>query len=107
MVVDRFDIFLVNLDTVISYDFKKSRFCLILSPGEMNRSISSVIIAPMTTNSRPYPTRVKVSFQGHDGWIFLDQIRTVDKRRLVRKLGSLDLDTVKKVKAVLSEMLLE
>ena len=107
MVISQYDVFLINLDPTIGHEIKKTRPCLIISPDEMNENISTVIIAPMTTRSRTYPTRVDVTFKGKPGWIVLDQIRTVDKRRLVRKLGSITGPTILTVKAVLSEMLIE
>ncbi|ALG68343.1 type II toxin-antitoxin system PemK/MazF family toxin [Beggiatoa leptomitoformis] len=86
--VKRFDIFLVNLDPTVGAEIQKTRPCLIISPDEMNQSISTVIIAPMTTVTRVgYPTRVDCSFNGKSGQIVLDQIRTVDKKRLVKQLG--------------------
>ncbi len=87
MVVRRFDIILVNLDPTVGSEIQKTRPCLIISPDEMNRNISTVIIAPMTTQGNTYPTRVRCTFQGKSGQIVLDQLRTVDKTRLVRRLG--------------------
>ena len=85
--VARFEVYLVNLDPTIGREIKKTRPCLIISPDEINRNIGTVIIAPMTTKRRAYPTRVAVRFQGKDGQIVLDQLRTIDKSRLVKKLG--------------------
>ena len=104
MVVKRFDIYLINLDPTIGSEIKKTRPCLIISPDEMNRNINTVIIAPMTTKGTRYPTRVLCKFKGKEGQIVLDQIRTIDKTRLVRKLGKIDSDTQKEVLEVLSEM---
>ena len=86
--VARFDVYLVNLDPTIGREIKKTRPCLIVSPDEMNRYLSTIIIAPMTTKGRPYPTRVNCKFQGKTGMIVLDQLRTVDKTRLVKRLGT-------------------
>ncbi|MGH7185995.1 MAG: type II toxin-antitoxin system PemK/MazF family toxin, partial [Pseudomonadota bacterium] len=88
----------------VGSEIKKTRPCLIVSPDEMNRHIRTVIIAPMTTKGRPYPTRVPCRFRGKAGQVVLDQIRTVDAARLVRKLGRLDTNTRGKVLAVLGEM---
>lgn len=107
MVISQYDVFLVNLDPTLGHEIKKTRPCLIVSPDEMNRHISTVIIAPMTTRSRAYPTRVEVTFQRQSGWIVLDQIRTVDRRRLVKKLGAITGPAILNVKATLSEMLIE
>jgi mRNA interferase MazF len=104
MVVKRFDIFLVNLDPTIGREIQKTRPCLIISPNEMNRNIRTVITAPMTTNGRSYPTRVACKFQGKDGQIVLDQIRTVDKSRLVRKLGQLKEETSVEVLETLAQL---
>ena len=92
VVVKRFDVFLVNLDPTIGSEIKKTRPCVVISPDEMNRYIATVIIAPMTTKGRTYPTRVACQFQGKDGQIVLDQIRTLDKTRLVKKLGQISQD---------------
>ena len=107
MVVKRFDVHLVNLDPTIGREIKKTRPCLIISPDEMNEHIATVIIAPMTTKGRSYPTRVPCRFQGKEGQIVLDQIRTVDKVRLVKRLGQIDADTQKNVLALLAEMFAE
>ena len=107
VVVSQYDVFLVNLDPTIGHEIKKTRPCLVISPDEMNRNIATVIIAPMTTKSRTYPTRVEVTFKRKPGWIVLDQIRTVDKLRLVRKLGTITGPAILNVKATLSEMLIE
>jgi mRNA interferase MazF len=104
LVVRRFDVFLVGLDPTIGSEIQKSRPCLIISPDEMNRHIKTVIIAPMTTQGRKYPTRVACEFQGKQGQVVLDQIRTVDKSRLIRKLGRIDSQTEMKVLSVLHEM---
>jgi mRNA interferase MazF len=107
MVAKRFEVYLVNLDPTVGREIKKTRPCLIISPDEMNQHISTVIIAPLTTKGRAYPTRVPCRFQGKDGQVVLDQIRTVDKVRLVKKLGQINSDTQKDVLAVLVEMFAE
>ena len=105
--VHRFDVFLVNLDPTLGSEIQKTRPCLVISPDEMNLHISTVIIAPMTTKGRAYPTRVICSFQDKQGQIVLDQLRTVDKSRLAKKLGKLDDETQKQVLSVLAEMFAE
>lgn len=107
MVAKRFEVFLVNLDPTVGSEIKKMRPCLIISPDEMNAHIATVIIAPMTTKGRAYPTRVSCKFQGKDGQIVLDQIRTVDKTRLAKKLGTIGAATQKAALAVLAEMFAE
>jgi len=104
MEVNRFDVFLVSLDPTIGYEIKKARPCTVISPDEMNHHIGTVIIAPMTTKGRDYPTRVPCIFQGTEGQIVLDQIRTVDKTRLVKKLGQLTPTIADKLLGVLTEM---
>ena len=104
MEVKRFDVFLVNLDPTIGHEIKKSRPCLVISPDEMNKYISTVIVAPMTTKGRDYPTRVSCLFQSKEGHIVLDQIRTVDKSRLAKRLGRIDTETQSMVFSVLSEL---
>jgi mRNA interferase MazF len=104
MEVKRFEVYLVNLDPTIGREIKKTRPCLVISPDEMNHFISTIIVAPMTTKSRKYPTRVTCKFKGKKGEIVLDQIRTVDKQRLVKKLGSIDSNSQHKTLSVLQEM---
>ena len=104
MVVERFDVYLVNLDPTIGSEIKKTRPCLIISPDEMNRWIQTVIVAPMTTKGQSYPTRVACVFEDRRGQIVLDQIRTVDKARLVRKLGRIDESTQQEVLVTLAEL---
>jgi len=107
MVVSRFDVYLVNLDPTIGTEIKKTRPCVIISPDEMNRHIATVIVAPMTTKGRSYPTRVMCKVEGKSGQIVLDQIRTIDKARLIRKLGKLNKQTQKSILAILNEMFAE
>lgn len=107
MVIQRFDVCLVNLDPTIGSEIKKTRPCVVISPDEMNHHVSTVIVAPMTTRGRPYPTRVKCRFLGKNGQIVLDQIRTVDKARLVKRLGKISVPTRQAVIALLLEMFSE
>jgi mRNA interferase MazF len=104
VVVCRFDVFLVNLDPTIGSEIRKTRPCMIISPDEMNRFLRTAIIAPMTSKGRPYPTRVDCSFEGKDGQIVLDQVRTVDKTRLVKRLGRLEAVTQGEVLNALAEL---
>ncbi|HHB77140.1 MAG TPA: type II toxin-antitoxin system PemK/MazF family toxin [Desulfobulbus sp.] len=103
MVVNRFEVFLINLDPTVGHEIQKTRPCLIISPNEMNHHISTVVVAPMTTKGRNYPTRIGCSFQGKKGQIVLDQIRTIDKRRLVKKLGVISKSTQAKTLNLLQE----
>jgi len=107
MVIDRFDVYLVNLDPTVGHEIRKMRPCVIISPNDMNHHIGTVIIAPMTIKGRTYPTRIECSFQGKTGHIVLDQIRTVDSVRLVRKLGKIDLETSAAALSVLQDMFSE
>ncbi len=107
MVVARFDVFLVILDPTIGSEIQKTRPCVVISPDEMNLHLATAIIAPMTTKGKLYPSRVPVRFEGKDGLIVLDQIRTVDKSRLVKKLGAIDGDEQKAVLNILVEMFSE
>ncbi len=107
VVVKRFDVFLVNLDPTIGSEIQKTRPCVVISPDEMNRNIATVIVAPMTTKGKEYPTRVVCRFQGKDGQIVLDQMRTVDKTRLVKILGEINSDEQKIVLDTLAEMFAE
>jgi mRNA interferase MazF len=107
MVIRQYDVFLIALDPTIGHEIKKSRPCVIISPDEMNKFIETVIIAPMTTKTKSYPTRVPITFKRKEGWIVLDQLRTVDKRRLIQNLGKVDQKTVLKIKSVIKEMLVD
>jgi mRNA interferase MazF len=104
MVVKRFEVYLINLDPTVGSEIQKTRPCLVISPDEMNRFIKTVIVAPMTTKGTSYPSRVLCKFQGKQGQVVLDQIRTVDKTRLVRRLGKVDKRTQSEVLSVLNEM---
>lgn len=97
MVVRRFDVYLVTLNPTVGIEMQKTRPCLVLSPDVLNRQIGTVIIAPMTTHARAYPTRVRCQFDGKQGEVALDQLRAVDRRRLVKHLGTLDLSTQRRV----------
>jgi len=88
--VSRFEVFLVNLDPTVGSEIRKSRPCVVVSPDEMNRYVRTVVVAPLTTAGRPYPSRVPVRFAGKNGQVVVDQLRTVDKIRLARRLGALE-----------------
>jgi mRNA interferase MazF len=104
MVVNRFDVYLVNLDPTIGSEIQKTRPCLIISPDEMNRHIRTVIVAPMTTAGKDYPTRVTCKFKKKKGQIVLDQIRTIDKTRLIKKVGTIDPEIQLEVISVLQRL---
>ena len=107
MVGKRFEVYLVSLDPTIGTEIRKTRPCVVVSPDEMNRHIATVIVAPMTTKGRQYPTRVSCRFEGKEGQVVLDQIRAVDKARLVRKLGRLGRPNQEAVLVVLARMFAE
>lgn len=107
MELKQYHVYLVNLDPTIGHEIQKTRPCLIISPDEMNRHLQTVMIAPMTTKSHNYPSRVSLTFTGKQAWIVLDQLRTVDRRRLVKELGKITAVQAHKVKAVLKEMLVD
>lgn len=104
MVVKRFDVYLVALDPTIGSEIQKTRPCLVVSPDEMNRHIATVIVAPMTTKGHPYPSRVPCQFEDKDGQVILDQLRTVDKARLVKFLGRIDTEAQNTVLDTLAMM---
>ena len=104
MVVNRFDVYLINLDPTVGSEIQKTRPCLIISPDEMNRHIRTIIVAPMTSAGKDYPTRVKCRFKKKKGQIVLDQIRTIDKSRLIKKLGKIDSETQIEVISVLQRL---
>jgi mRNA interferase MazF len=103
MDLNQYQIVLVNLDPTIGSEIKKTRPCVIISPDEMNKYLRTIILAPMTTTSRKYPTRIEVKHDAKIGWIVLDQIRTVDKQRIVKVLGRLSLPEISALKSVMKE----
>ncbi len=104
MVANRFDVYLTNLDPTVGSEIQITRPCLVISPDEMNKHIRTVIVAPMTTAGKDYPTRVSCTFKKKKGQIVLDQIRTIDKTRLVKKLGTIDPGTQLKVITILQRL---
>ena len=104
MEINRFEVFLVDLDPTVGHEIKKTRPYVVISPNEMNRYISTIIVAPMTSKGKKYPTRISCSFQGKSGQIVLDQIRTVDQKRLVKKLGVISKKAQTKTLNLLQEM---
>jgi len=107
MEIKQYSITLVNLDPTVGSEINKTRPCVIISPNEMNKYIRTVIIAPMTSQTRDYPTRVAVKNDNKKGWIALDQIRTIDKARIVKTLDTLTTKEIEKLKLVLKEMLID
>jgi len=102
--VRRFEIYWVNLDPTVGSEIKKLRPCLVISPDELNQNLNTVIVAPLTTSLRAYPSRLDLKFNGKKGQIVLDQIRTIDKSRLIEKAGSISSSTAKKIIDLLTEI---
>lgn len=103
MELKQYQIVLVNLDPTIGSEMKKTRPCVIISPNEMNKYLQTIVVAPMTSSSKSYPTRVEVKHNKTKGWIVLDQIRTIDRQRIVKVLGALVDKEISKLKAILKE----
>ena len=103
MEINQYQIILVNLDPTLGSEIKKTRPCVVISPNEMNKYLNTVVIAPMTTSSKRYPTRIEVRHAGRTGWIVLDQIRTIDKQRIIKDLGGLTKSEISELKSVLKE----
>jgi mRNA interferase MazF len=104
MAINRFEVYLINLDPTVGSEIKKTRPCLVVSPDEINHNIRTLIVAPLTTKGQSYPTRVRCRLKGKNGQVVLDKIRTVDRSRLIRKLGQLNDKTAATVLDVLQEM---
>jgi len=103
MDLKQYQIILVNLDPTIGSEIKKTRPCVVISPDEMNKYLRTIIIAPMTTTSRKYPTRIEVKHDEKTSWIVVDQIRTIDKNRIIKILGRLSKPEIKELKSVIKE----
>ena len=102
--VERGEVYLVNLEPTVGSEVRKTRPCVIVSPDEMNQSIRTIVIAPMTSKQKNYKSRVALRFDGKQGQVMLDQIRTIDKKRLITKLGTLSVKELKSILSVLQEM---
>lgn len=107
MDLKQYQIVLVNLDPTVGSEIKKTRHCVIISPDEMNKYLNTVIIAPMTTQSKKYPTRIEVKHDNKKGWIVIDQIRTIDKQRIYKISDSLTIKEIEKVKITIKELLVD
>lgn len=99
----QYEIVVVNLDPTIGSEIKKKRPCLIVSPNEMNKHLATVVVCPITSQSKNYPTRVSFELEGQTNWIVIDQIRTIDKSRATKTIGHLDDETIEQVKAIIKE----
>ena len=103
MELNQYQIVLVNLDPTQGSEIKKTRPCLIISPNEMNKYLQTIVVAPITTSSKPYPTRVEVKHNKSKGWVVIDQIRTVDRTRILKTFDFLTSDEISRIKAVIQE----
>jgi mRNA interferase MazF len=103
MEIKQYEIFLVNLEPTLGSEIRKTRPCVVISPDEMNKHLRTVVIAPMTTSSKNYPTRVEIKHDSKLGWVVLDQVRTLDKQRIIKNLGKLSKPEVKEVKSIIKE----
>ena len=103
MEIKQYQIVLVNLDPTIGSEIQKTRPCTVISPDEMNRHLRTIVVAPMTTRSKKYPTRIEVKHELKTGWIVVDQVRTIDKRRIIKILGKLSIPEIKELKSVIKE----
>jgi mRNA interferase MazF len=103
MELNQYQIVLVNLDPTIGSEMKNTRPCVIISPNEMNKYLQTIVVAPMTSTSKPYPTRVEIKHQKKKGWIVLDQIRTIDRNRIIKVAGILLSNEIEQVKSIIKE----
>jgi mRNA interferase MazF len=101
--IKQYDVVLVNLDPTVGVEMKKTRPCVVLSPNEMNKFIQTIVIAPVTSSAKPYPTRIEITNQTVSGWIVLDQIRTIDRVRVIKRLGTLSEKEIRKTKNIIKE----
>ena len=107
MVINQYDIILVDLNPTIGSEMQKTRPCVVISPNEMNKFLKTIIVAPMTSSLKKYPTRVKVFHNRKEGMIALDQVRTVDRKRVVKVFDSISKIEINQVKSKLKEMLVD
>lgn len=103
MIINQYEIVLVNLDPTIGSEIKKTRPCLVISPNEINHNLRTVTITPLTSTSKPYPTRVPIHHNRRESWVVIDQIRTIDKARIVKQLGDISSAEIAKVKSIIKE----
>jgi len=103
MDLNQYQIVLVNLDPTIGSEIRKTRPCIIISPDEMNKYLRTIVVAPMTTNSKKYPTRIEIKHDNKIGWAVIDQIRTIDKQRIIKNIGRLSSSEIKEIKSIIKE----
>jgi mRNA interferase MazF len=105
--IKQYDVVLVNLDPTVGVEMKKTRPCVVLSPNEMNKFLQTIVIAPVTSSAKPYPTRIEITHQTVSGWIVLDQIRTIDRVRVIKRLGTLSEKEIRKTKNIIKEIFVD
>lgn len=103
MEIKQYQIIIVNLDPTVGSEIRKTRPCVVISPNEMNKNLRTIIIAPITSKSKDYMTRVKFELEGNDNWIAIDQLRTIDLTRIIKTIGELDKKEVKRIKSIIKE----
>jgi len=103
MEIRQYQILIVNLDPTVGSEIRKTRPCVVISPDEMNRHLRTLVIAPVTSQSKKYPTRLEIAIEGKSNWIAVDQIRTIDKTRVIRKIAELSPRDMQKLKAMIRE----
>jgi mRNA interferase MazF len=107
MEIKQYQVIIVNLDPTVGSEIRKTRPCLVISPDEMNKHLRTITVAPVTSKSRDYMTRVKFQLGGSDNWIALDQIRTIDVSRIIKIIGALETKEIKKVKSIIKEIFVD
>ena len=107
MEINQYEIVLVNLDPTIGSEITKTRPCVVISPNEMNKHLNTIVIAPMTSQSKNYPTRIPVKHDNKNGWIVIDQMRTIDKQRIIKSLDNLKDKEIESVKKILKETFID
>lgn len=103
MIAQQYEVFIVNLDPTVGSEIKKTRPCVIISPDEMNKYLDTVVIAPITSQSKSYPSRVLIKLEGNENWFVIDQIRTIDKSRLTKRISKLNQKEIIAIKHVIKE----
>jgi mRNA interferase MazF len=107
MELKQYDVVLVNLDPSLGSEMKKTRPCIIISPNEMNKYLQTIVIAPITSSSKPYPTRIEIRLKKTKGWIVLDQIRTIDRQRITKIIEPIPAKEVPSIKAIIREIFVD
>lgn len=103
MIYQQYQVVIVNLDPTVGSEIKKTRPCVIVSPDEMNKYLRTITIVPVTSQSKIYPTRAEILLQGNQNWAIIDQIRTIDKSRIIKQIGRLSEDEITQIKQILKE----